>query len=239
MTAHSGADRAALGKNRSVDGADLLFEQLPEEERRALRAASRRRRFSKGDTIFFEGDPGDSLHVIEKGHVAIRVTSTLGDEVTLTVIGPRESFGDQALTQPDARRSASAVCLDAVETLSVGRREFDDLRGRLPAVDRFLVAVLSAQVRRLSSQLLESLHTDADVRVYRRIVQLTESYAGSAGDVVIPLTQDDIASLAGTTRQTVNQALKAAEQAGIVSLGRGRTTVHYPERLAKLARLRR
>ena len=228
-----------MGKNPSVDGADFLFEQLPEDERRSLRAASRRRKFSKGDTIFFEGDPGDSLHVIEKGHVAIRVSTTLGDEITLAVLGSRESFGDQALTTADARRTASAVCLDTVETLSVGRREFEDLRSRLPAVDRFLVAVLSAQVRRLSERLLEALHTDADVRVYRRILQITQSYEPAVGsdDVVIPLTQDDIASMAGTTRQTTNQALKVAETKGLLTLGRGRISVHDLAGLAKIARL--
>lgn len=215
---------------------DALFDRLPDEERRALRAASRRRKFAKGDTVFFEGDPGDSIHIVEKGHVAIRVNTRYGDVVTLTVVGPRGSFGDQALTGESAERTASAVCLDAVETLSVGRREFDDLRARLPAVDRFLVNLLSAQVRRLSDRLTEALHSDAETRVYRRIVQLSEVFEGPTGPVVLPLTQDDIASMAGTTRQTVNAVLKSAEAAGLVELGRARVTVIDRNGIAKLAR---
>ena len=86
--------------------------------------------------------------------------------MTLEVLSSGDSFGDLALTGGESRRSASAVCLDKVETISIRQPEFDELRRRLPAVDRFLVEVLSAQVRRLTSLLLDSLHLDADTRTY-------------------------------------------------------------------------
>lgn len=217
-----------------MPAADHLFERLPEEERRALRAAARRRRFRRGDTIFHEGEAGDTLHVIDAGHVAIRVGTALGDVVTLTVLGPGESFGEQALLSSDARRTASAVCLDEVQTVAVGGDDFEDLRRRLPAVDRFLVDVLAGQVRRLSGQLVESLHVDADTRIVRRLVTLATAYGGDPP--VIPVTQDDIASMAGTTRPTVNRALKSLESSGMVELTRGRITVVDPARLAERAR---
>ena len=212
-----------------------LFNRLPDDERRALRAVTRRRRFSKGDTIFFEGDLGDSLHVIERGHVAIRVGSVRGDVTTLTVLMPGESFGEQALLDPDFRRTASAVCLDAVETLSFTKREFEDLRKRLPMVDRFLIEVLAQQVRRLSTVVMELVHVDAESRIIRRLVDLAEAYAED-DPVSIAITQDDIASMAGTTRPTANKALKAAEDAGHLELSRGRVIVHDRDALRKSVR---
>lgn len=214
--------------------ADRLFDRLPEEERRALRAAARRRRFRRGDTIFHEGEAGDSLHVIDSGHVAIRIGTALGDVVTLTVLGPGASFGEQALLSADARRTASAVCLDEVQTVAVAGDDFEGLRQRLPAVDRFLVDVLASQVRRLSGQLVESLHVDADTRIARRLATLAEAYGGEPP--VIPVTQDDIASMAGTTRPTVNRALKLLETAGTIALARGRITVVDAAALAAAAR---
>ena len=212
--------------------ADHLFDVLPESERRALRAAARRRRFRRSDTIFHEGEAGDSLHVIESGHVAIRSGTPRGEVVTLTVLGPGESFGEQALLATRAVRTASAVCLDATQTLAVSGEEFHQLRARLPAVERFLVEVLAAQVRRLSSQLVESLHVDADTRIVRRVASLAETFAGGDGETVVPVTQDDIASMAGTTRPTVNRALKSLEADGVVVVGRGRLTITDPARLA-------
>jgi CRP/FNR family cyclic AMP-dependent transcriptional regulator len=216
-----------------VPRADRLFDCVPEPERRALRAAARRRRFRRGDAIFHEGEAGDSLHVIDSGHVAIRAGSSLGDTVTLSVLGPGDAFGEQALLSPDSHRTASAVCLDPVQTLALAGSTFEDLRARYPAVDRFLVEVLAAQVRRLSSQLVESLHVDAETRIVRRLATLAEMYgSGGGGDTVVPVTQDDIASMAGTTRPTVNRTLKALEHEGLVVLGRARVSILDPDRLA-------
>lgn len=202
-------------------GAESVFDRLPEAERVALRRAAVRRKYTKGTTIFHEGDLGDVVHVIDAGHVAIRQSTPMGEVVTLNVLGPGESFGEQALLAPDARRTASVVCIDAVQTLAIGKVEFEDLRDRLPAVDRFLVEVLATQVRRLSTQLVEALHIDADTRVLRRVVALARVF----GTPTLPVTQDDIASMAGTTRPTANRALKAVEEAGLIELGRGRITV--------------
>ena len=235
VRAHTVRGLLRSDENRAVTTADQLFDRLPEEERRALRAASRRRRFRKGETIFHEGDPGDTLHVIDAGHVAIRMGTTLGDIVTLTVLGPGDSFGEQALLSEDARRTASAVSLDAVQTLALAGSEFRDLRQRLPAVDRFLVDVLAAQVRRLSSHLVESLYVDADTRIVRRLAALVETYRAERGEVVVPVTHGDIASMAGTTRPTASRALKALEEEGLVVIGRGQMSVPDPDRLAARA----
>src|SRR4051812_5777117 len=93
--------------------ADSLLDRLAPDDRTRLLAAARRRRFRKGDTLFHEGDPGDALHLVEKGHVAIQTTTLLGDVATLNVLGPGDVFGEQALIAPEAVRTASAVALEA------------------------------------------------------------------------------------------------------------------------------
>ena len=98
-----------------------------------------RRSYRKNETLFHAGDPGSTLHVVEKGHVAIRVSTPSGDVATLTVLGPGNSFGEQALINESATRTASAVALDVVETRTLSRAEFERLRQSSPAVGRFLV----------------------------------------------------------------------------------------------------
>ena len=91
------------------------------------------------------------------------------------------SFGEQALLAPDAKRTASAVALEAVETRVLYRRDANDLRATQPSIDRFLVVLLAGQVRRLSQRVLEALYYPADRRVARRLAELAELYDDGAG----------------------------------------------------------
>lgn len=214
-----------------------FLQAVPPEDVRAVRAAMRRRRFAKSEVIFHEGDPGDTLHLVEKGHVAIRATTILGDTATFAILGPGDTFGELTLLLEHGHRTASAVALDAAETLSMGRPLFEELRAKGPAVDRFLQAVLAAQVERLSAHLLDALHVPSDKRIVRRLVDAVDAFGlADAPGEPIPLTQDDLASLAGTTRPTVNRLLKALERDGIVSLSRGKVAVVDPDALIRRGR---
>ncbi len=213
-----------------------LFDVLPVENRERLLAEMRRRRFKRGEVVFHEGDPGDTLHLIEKGHVAIRATTPLGDVATFAVLGPGDVFGDQALLTPSAKRTASAVALEAAETRSLTRDGFEQLRREEPAADRFLVEVLAGQVRRLSAHLLDALYVPAETRIMRRLVELAESFAQPDGTCVIPLTQDDLASITGVSRPTANRLLKAAEADGVLVVGRAHVEILDRAALARKAR---
>jgi CRP/FNR family cyclic AMP-dependent transcriptional regulator len=210
--------------------------RLRDDDRRRLLELARRRKFKRGEVVFHEGDPGDSLYLIDKGHAAIRVTTALGDVATLVVLGPGEAFGEGALLAADARRTASAVAVESLEARSVQRSDFEALRAGHPSINQFLIDVLAAQVRRLSAHLVEALYVNVDARVMRRVQALAALYADGSPTVTIPLTQDDIATMAGTTRPTANRVLKAAEDDGIVLLARGRVEVLDEARLARKAR---
>jgi CRP-like cAMP-binding protein len=202
-----------------------LLEVLDDVDRRSVLATMTRRSYRKGDTLYFEGDPGDSLHVLQKGHVAVKVSTPFGDVATLTVLGPGESFGELALFGGDSLRTATVVALEPVETKALHRRDFDELRRQHPAVERLLVEALAAQVRRLSGQVLDALYVSADKRVIRRVADLAALYDDGSSVISLPVRQDDIASMAGTTRPTANRVLMSLQADGLVALARGRTEV--------------
>jgi CRP-like cAMP-binding protein len=213
-----------------------LLHVLPPEERRRLLSMARRRRFARGEVVFHEGDPGDALHLIDKGHVAIKRTTPMGDVAMLLVLRPGEVFGELAVVAP-APRNATVVAVDAVETLAVHRTVFDELRTTQPGIDRILVQALVAEVRRLSGMLVEALYVSADKRIHLRLWELTQIFAGdSEGPVVIPLTQEELGQMAGTTRPTANRVLRLDEARGIVRIGRGRIEVLDRAAVAKHAR---
>lgn len=222
------ADRRQRRSSRPPNVATVehrLLHGLAEEDRRAVMVRMGRRSYRKDDTLFHEGDPGDSLHLIDKGRVAIRAATRSGDAAILAVLGRGDSFGEQALLSPTARRTASVVALEPVETRVLMRTDFDELRRQQPSVERFLVEVLAAQVRRLSTHLLEALYLPVEARVVRRLADLAAVYATEAATVEIPLRQDDLASIAGTTRSTANRVLQQLVDDEIVALARGRIVI--------------
>jgi CRP/FNR family cyclic AMP-dependent transcriptional regulator len=213
-----------------------LLRPLDEEDRRRVLAAASRHRYGRGEAIFREGDPGDSLHLLDKGHVAVQMTTPLGDVLTLAVLGPGEMFGELAAVSSEPHRSATIRSLDRTETLVIRGDEFTELRRRHPSLNELLLELASARIPRLSSQLVEALFVRVDKRVLRRVLALAELYGGCRAGTTIPVRQDDIAELAGATRPTVNRALKEAAAGGAIEVGRGRITVVDPERLVALSR---
>lgn len=208
-----------------------LLKDLPDEWVRDLLARSRRRRFARREVLFHEGDPAASLHLVAKGRVAIRVTTPLGDVATLDLLGAGSVLGEMALLAPGGVRSATAVALEPTETHMVDSTTFAELRREQPVLTDVLVALLAARVRQLNDRLLEALYVPADVRLLRRILELADVYGAD-----IPLTQEDLAGLAGATRATVNRVLAREAKAGAVSLGRGRLTIADRTALERRAR---
>ena len=213
-----------------------VLQGLAAEDRQRVLQAARRRRFVRHEVVFHEGDPGDTLHLLAKGRVAVRVATPMGDIATLTVLGAGKVFGELALVTPGARRTATVVALEPAETLTLGREQFDELRRHHPAIDHVLVDLLAANVTRLSEQLLEALYVPVDKRVLRRLVELAEEYGQGQAGTVVPLTQEDLATMAGTTRPSANRVLHDAEQAGAVRVDRARVEIIDPAKLARRAR---
>jgi len=205
-----------------------LLRDVPAEEVRRVLSIARRRTFSRGEVVFHEHDLADSLHLIARGRFAIRTSTPLGDTALLAIRGPGEAFGELALVSgPEAVRSATVESLDASETHAVYRREFDALRREHPRVGEVLVALLADAVRRTNGLLLDAYYAPAETRVLRRLAEL----AAVAPDGEVRLTQDDLASLAGTSRATVNRVLRDAQRRGALELRRGRVLVAEPEAL--------
>lgn len=201
-----------------------LLAGLPAEEREQVLRAGHRRRFSGGEIVFHEGDPADALHLLMSGRVAVRVMTPNGDQALLTILRPGQAFGELALLGEQTHRTATVSALEACETLALNRAQFARLRARNPSVDNVLLAALSAQVARLSEHLLEVLFVPARARILRRLLALADEPDWS-GDVVVRLTQEDLARMAGTTRSTVNEVLRDAERNGAVRIGRKKIEV--------------
>jgi CRP-like cAMP-binding protein len=209
---------------------DLLG--LEEPVRREVLAVAASRRFARGVVLFHEGEVGGSLHMLMRGRASVWVTTPSGDTVTLNVIGPGTAFGELSLLLPATERTATVQAIEPVQTLVLQRAEFQRLRRSYPSVDRLLAEYLAAQVRRLSERLTEALCLEARTRGLRRLLDLDGVFDSGP----VPVTQEEISTMAGTTRPTVNRVMQDLAQAGIIELGRGRFIVVDSTALARVAR---
>src|SRR3954469_4847431 len=133
-----------------------LLAEVPDEEVQRVLQIARRRRFARNEVVFHRDDPGDSLHLIERGRFAIRVMTPLGDVATIAVRGAGESFGEMALVAAEPRRSATVAALEEAETFAVYRDDFERVRRRNPQIDELVFRFLTQEVRVLNERLLEA-----------------------------------------------------------------------------------
>ena len=199
-----------------------LFAGAPPEDVQRVLTVARRRRFDRAEVVFHQDDLAESLHLVASGRFAITRRTALGEEALLAIRQGGEAFGELALIS-EQRRSATVSALEAGETLSVLYDDFEHLRRRHPGVDRILVALLAAQLKRMDELLAEAYYETAERRVIRRLLDLAQVYGSD--EQPIRVTQDQLAALAGASRATVNAVLSQERRRGTIVVKRGATLI--------------
>jgi CRP/FNR family transcriptional regulator, cyclic AMP receptor protein len=199
-----------------------MLEALPEPGREFVLNSARRLRFGRGEMILSQGSPSASLLIIESGRVSIHLLTSTGENVILGVMGPGEVLGEMGLLMANRERTASVRAVDQVTIRALRRESFEELRRNHPSVSDFLLHLLARRADRLSQLVLEAHHIPVEQRVARRLLEVGRLFAAERLPVIVPLTQDEIAQLAGTRRPTANQILRSFQDAGLLQLERGR-----------------
>jgi CRP-like cAMP-binding protein len=203
---------------------DLLL-RLDDDSRRGLEELLIERTLKNSDVLFWEGQQGDAMYVIDRGHILVERVTEEGDTVAVAILGPDSIVGEQALVGDDAR-GATARAVGATTIRSLSRGAFTELRRTHAAVDALLISMLDQRIRELNDLVLEARHIPADERVRRRLAEMHDLFGTE-----IPLTQSTLAALAGTTRPTANGVLQLLQDEGILELKRGRVVIHLPDAL--------
>lgn len=201
-----------------------MFRDLPDDLYGTIVREAGRRPFERGEAVFHRGQDATELHLIEKGHFAVEYSGAEGKSVVVAVLGPGETFGEIALVEENATRSATVIALEPARTRVIDRGWFTRLRAKDPSVDRLVIAVLTAQVRRLTERAFENARVSERQRVRRQLASLARSYGGDDG-VAIPITTQTVADLAGTSRARVSEVIKEEKAAGTIDSRRNRITV--------------
>lgn len=212
--------------------ATTLLKELDEEDLRRLATRAVTRRYRRGQVVFTEGEPADTLLVVAQGRLKVLTKADDGRDHVLNIAGPRETLGELNIVEPGTR-SASVEALEPTTCLVLDRNSVWELVRERPAVAEQLIRALVAHVRRLTGANADLVFLDLP----RRVAKLLLMRAREAGRPVIELglTQTEIASLLGGSRQSVNQALREFERRAWI-LSEGQTiTILQLDRLRRFA----
>jgi CRP/FNR family cyclic AMP-dependent transcriptional regulator len=181
-----------------------MFASLEPEVRHRVIAAAVPRTYRKGQLLFVENDPGESLIVLRRGAVAVFRTSASGERAVLNVVRPPEVLGEVSLLD-GAARSASAEAIEDCAALALSRQAFIELVHVNPRILDAVMRSLGQLIRRLTEQNADHVFLDLPGRVAKTLVRLAGD--NPAPMVTIELNQSQLAEMAGGSRQSVNQAI--------------------------------
>jgi CRP-like cAMP-binding protein len=207
-----------------------VFEALEPPDLEHVAQVAVARRFAAQQVIFREGDTSDTCYVVRSGHARAIREHTDGRTITLAHFGPGDIFGELAMFD-DERRSATVETLDDVVAIAIAGGDMRRLLKDHPDISVKLVIALGRRMREANERLTRQSFQTVQSRVAGVLGQLVaQAQAEGAGerDVLVTVTQADIAQLAGSSRESASRFLAVLERAGVVTQGRGRITVHDP-----------
>ena len=205
-----------------------FFADLPEEEIQVLSSATKRRTFRAGEVIFHRDDPGQVLYMIKEGKVKICNISPDGQEVSLAVLGKGEYFGEFALLD-GLPRSADAVALEKVESYTLQRSDFHNIILKNPKIAILVLEALSKRLRNTDQMVEDLIFLDVYGRVAKKLLELADAHGVKTDEGVridVRLTQQELASMVGASRESVNKVLGYFTDKNFISTDKHRITIH-------------
>ena len=210
-----------------------LFEGLSATEYDELTGICRERSFAKGHTILYGDDPGTTLFVIASGSVKIVVVAEDGREHILGILNERDFFGEMSLLDGEPR-SASAVARDGATVLSISREDFQGVLRRNPDISLKILTTICQRLRHTDRHLEALAFLSAPGRVARVLLDMGRDQGEKTahGTVIrTRMTRQELASIAGTTRETLTRVLMEFQEDGLVDIDRDTLTVRKEDLL--------
>ena len=206
-----------------------LLRSVPEPDLRAIASAARLRSFRRGQVVFTRSDPGDTVIVVVSGRIKVSVRSADGAELTLAVLHPGGLLGELGVVD-GGPRSADAETLDECQLLLIPREAVREICARVPAAGQALTSSIAATVRRLTDVTADLVFLDLPRRVAKILLSQPR---GDDGVIRVRMSQEELAHQAGSTRQTVNAALRGFERRGWIEMRDRTVSVKEPDALGR------
>lgn len=214
-----------------------FWSELSDAARAGLEAVGKRRRFGRGEAIFRELDDGGTVMILLSGQVKVSVAASSGKEVILEVWDSGAILGELSAVD-GGPRSATVSALKDVEMLIVRQADFVSFLDEYPGAARFLLQLLANKLRGASRRQLEFGAIDALGRICAVLIELGDRYgepSDSGSRIELPFSQQELASLAGLSREAVVKGLATLRSRDLIRTDGRHVTLVDPAALAARA----
>lgn len=193
-----------------------LFATLGDKDLSQLVAVAIVKSFPKDAVIIQEGDESDSIYLINSGKVKALISDAEGHEIILSLLGPGEHFGEMSLID-ERPRSATVVSMEPVHFTVITKLDFDHILAHNPSIANLIMIGLVQRLRNANLKIEGLALMDVYGRVARTLLQLAQQ---ENGEMIVSqkLSQQDIADMAGASREMVSRTLKDLAMNGYIRL---------------------
>ncbi len=200
-----------------------LFNACRADELTDLLGLSSQNNMKKGQTLLLQGDPGDSLVILLHGNARVTMVSQNGREITLDYADPGSVLGEIAVLD-GGERTASVIALSEGSYLRLTRAAFEAFVERQPGMAWRLMRELARRLRQTNSTIESDRAFASGPRLARFLQRLTLKDS-SDGRLRLDLSQSDLGSFAGMSRENINRQLGAWADSGVIALDHGRIRI--------------
>ncbi len=215
-----------------------LFQGVDPEDVEALASEFEILEATRGQILFHEGEPGDSLYIVLSGKVKLGRRASDGRENLVAVMGPSDQFGELSLFDPGPRTATAVVVTDG-RVARLPKAALQKWVEERPQIALQLLRVVARRLRRTNTMLADLIFVDVPGRVAKQLLQLAQRFGSVEGGqlrVTHDLTQEELAQLVGASRETVNKALADFAARGWLRLEGKSVVILDRERLSRRAR---
>jgi CRP/FNR family cyclic AMP-dependent transcriptional regulator len=213
-----------------------LFRDFADDEAAAVAATVTDRHYGKHQFIVREGDPGDTFFILVKGSVSVCRIAPDGRETILSILKEGDFFGEMSMFD-SSLRSASIKTLTEVEVGAIRQADFLTLLDRNPRIGRSLVIALSERLRAANALIAATTSQDIRARLASLLLNLGDQVGERVDNgtrITLRLTNQEMANMIGTTRETVNRTLNRFWDDKLVDMRTAHVVIVEPDRLRAL-----
>lgn len=212
----------------------LLFQDLPAGLLSKVASIAREKRYKKNATIFVEGEKGDYVVLIVSGIIKISRAAASGRVKTLALLRARDFFGEMALFLPGRARSATAEALTDCRLVTIDEGDFERLLKDIPQISLRIIQTLAHRLQDANRQIKSLALGDSKSRLADLLLWMKDEFpTAPGGQPAINLTHQELADLAGISRETTTRLLNGLEEEGAVKLSSRQVILANQQLLAK------
>lgn len=223
-----------------MDGAEFaylrklpVFVDLEAADLAAIGRITAERRVERNRTVFAEGDPGEGFHFIRSGKVKVFKSSEDGKEHILNILGPGDVFAEVLLFN-EAPYPASATAIEDSVIGVIRNRDLEALLVDYPKIAVRIIRVMSKKLQYIQSRIKLLALSDSQAKVAQALDYLAERYGRQTDrgwEVALEINRQDLANMAGTTRETVSRVFRTLKDDGVIDDDERRLVVRDRQRL--------